>query len=518
MKLPGSGVLIISAVIYLISSYCFAQVYQPSRFEITLKSNDNYFDVLSAEQNGIIIFRETRERSREGNQWEIIKLDSNLVESWKNYPYFKFEYKYTGYAYADGKFYLLFKDGKSGNKNLQLFVFDLKGENWHQYTIENLFVIDLTHFEVTSNAAILGGYYNLKPVVIHYDLFEQKSKILPSVYNNRTELVQIKINDDDTYSILVNERTKDKRLTLGIKSYSPNGEIIINSSLEPEGDKNIIFGHSATTSSQIQLLAGTYSNRRSNYSRGLFIARIKENGEQNINYYNYADLKNFFSYMKAKRENRVKERINRKKIKGKKLKFNYRLLVHEIIQLDEYYIMLGEAFYPKYSNMSSRTGSVYNGEFQSRSPFYQRNPYNHYGNMSLEGYRYTHAVVIGFDNNGKLLWDNSFEINDVLSQSLDQYVNVSIEEDKIVLLYLHENTIRSKIIRGAEVIEGKSFDNIKLNFQDDVVNNKTAELNGLEKWYDDKFFAYGVQRIKNLRDTGVKLNRKVFFINKLVYQ
>ena len=101
---------------------------------------------------------------------------------------------------------------------------------------------------------------------------------------------------------------------------------------------------------------------------------------------------------------------------------------------------------------------------------------------------------------------------------MEQYVNVSVEEDKIVLLYVQDNTIRSKIIRGAEVIEGKSFDNIKLNFQDDAVNNKTDELNGLEKWYDDKFFAYGVQRIKNLRDTGVKLNRKVFYINKLVYQ
>jgi len=511
MKLPRSGVLITVVVILFISSRGFAQVHQPSRFEITLKNNDNYFDVLSAEENGIIIFRETRERSREGVKWEIIKLDSNLVESWKKFPYFKFEYRFTGYAYADGKFHLLFKDAKSGNKHLQLFVFDLDGENWHQYTIENLFVIDLTHFEVTSNAAILGGYYNLRPVVIHYDFFEQKSIILPSVYNNKTELVQIKINDDDTFSVLVNERTKDKRLTLGFKSYSPNGEIIINSSLKPEGDKNIIFGHSSRTTSQNQLLAGTYSNRRSEYSRGIFIASLKENGEQNINYYNYADLRNFFSYMKVKREKRVKERINRKKIKGKKLKFNYRLLVHEIIQLDDYYIMLGEAFYPKYSNAGSRTGYVYNGKFQSRA-------FNRYGNMYLEGYRYTHAVVIGFDNNGKLLWDNSFEINDVLSQSLDQYVNVSIEEDKIVLLYLHENTIRSKIIRGAEVIEGKSFDNIKLNFQDDVVNNKAAELNGLEKWYDDKFFAYGVQRIKNLRDTGVKLNRKVFYINKLVYQ
>ena len=75
MKLPRSGVLKIVAVIYFISSQCFAQVYQPSRFEITLKSSDNYFDVLSAEQNGVIIFRATHKRSKEGYQWEIIKLD-----------------------------------------------------------------------------------------------------------------------------------------------------------------------------------------------------------------------------------------------------------------------------------------------------------------------------------------------------------------------------------------------------------------------------------------------------------
>jgi hypothetical protein len=510
MKLDIKRSWLIFTFILLTVLTGLAQVQQPERYEVVLENFDEFFEVISAEEEGVIIFRETREKSREGRQWEIIRLDTTLTEIWKKNQYFKFEYHFVGYAHSAGKFHMLFKDGKTYGKHLQLFVFDLNSEHFHQYTIENLFEIDLTHFEVTSQAAILGGYYNLKPVVIHFDLSEQKAKVLPAVYNNRTELIQIKINKDDTYNIVVSGRTFDKKLTLAMKTYSPDGEIQKDIALEPEGDKNIIFGRSAESAKSNQLLAGTYSNRRSDYSRGLFIANLNQEEEQNINYYNYADLKNFFNYMKIKREKRVRERITRKKISGKKLKFNYRLLVHDIIQLDDSFIMLGEAFYPKYSS----TQRLDSWDIGGNEPNY----FNRYGNIYLEGFRYTHAVVIGFDNNGKLLWDNSFEITDVTSYSLEQYVNVSVKDERIVLFYVHDNVIRTKIIKGSEVLDGKSFDNIRLSFEDDAINSKTAELNGLEEWYDDKFFAYGVQRIKNLKDTGVKLNRKVFYINKIVYQ
>jgi hypothetical protein len=231
-------------------------------------------------------------------------------------------------------------------------------------------------------------------------------------------------------------------------------------------------------------------------------------GENEIKYYNYAELENFFSYMKAKREKRVKKRISRKKIKGKKLKFNYRLLVHDIIPYENNFILLGEAYYPKYNHYNSY-GGIYS-YYPSRGYGYER--------YYFDGYHYTHAVVIGFDNEGNLLWDNSFEINDAMSYRLKQFVHVDPREDEIVLLYNFENVIRTKLIQGDKVIEGKSFNDISLKFQDDVVKSNDSEYGGLEEWYDNKFFAYGVQKIKNLRDVGVKLNRRVFFINKIVYE
>ena len=143
---------------------------------------------------------------------------------------------------------------------------------------------------------------------------------------------------------------------------------------------------------------------------------------------------------------------------------------------------------------------------------------NSYSSMTFAGYRYTHAVVIGFDKNGNRLWDNSFEIEDVLTYTLDQYVHADVIDNKVILLYLYNNEIRTKIISGSEVFEGKSYDEVKMKFADDNISkNNYSNIGGLEKWYSHNFFAYGVQKIKNLRDSGVKLNRRVFYINKINY-
>lgn len=137
--------------------------------------------------------------------------------------------------------------------------------------------------------------------------------------------------------------------------------------------------------------------------------------------------------------------------------------------------------------------------------------------MYFDGYKYTHAVVLGFDQKGKLLWDNSFEINDVISYNLEKFVNASVEKDKIVLLYLYENVVRSKIISNNKVLEGKAFNDIKLKFEDDVVKNNDNKIGGLEHWYGNNFFAFGVQTIRNFKYTGIKPSREVFYINKITY-
>ena len=502
--------LLLSLPLLLPAWQLLAQMEQPGRFEIEIDPFEGAYEVLSGKENGVLVYRPMNIFEAGKELWKFIKLDTTLTSQWQKEYYIDREHLFRGYAYHDNNYFFLFQITARGGRDMLLIQLnDFTGDTL-QYTIRNLVPMQLEAFEISDNAALIGGYFNRDPVVIYYDLTTQKTKVLPGIFGNKTELVQVKI-EDQLIKVLVTARTPDNRNTLAIKTYDFDGNYLDNYVLNPTGETGLIFGRVAEVDNEGTLVCGTYGARRSDYSRGLFIAQHKLDEGQVLRYFNFADLDNFFNYMKAKRQARIANKINRKKIKGKKVKFNYRLLVHEIVKTDDgNYLMLGEAFYPKYE--SSSTSFIGYGGYAGMEPYNHRIPVN------FAGYKYTHAVVIGFDKNGRKLWDNSFQIEDVLSFSLDQYVHADVMGDKVVLLYKYDNEIRSKIISGGEVLEGKSYDNVKLTFADDVASKNTSgDIGGLEKWYDHYFLAYGVQKIKNLRDTGVKLNRRVFYINKIIY-
>jgi hypothetical protein len=135
----------------------------------------------------------------------------------------------------------------------------------------------------------------------------------------------------------------------------------------------------------------------------------------------------------------------------------------------------------------------------------------------FDGYYYTHAVVLGFSENGKLKWDNSFEINDVRTFTLEQFVKLDTDSNKIGLLYLFDNEIRSKAIKDNNVIEGKVSDPIKLKYENETLKGSESNTNKLEHWYDHNFMAYGTQSVTSVQ-RGSNPKRRVFFINKIRYK
>lgn len=488
-----------------------AQIEQSKRFEFEIKEFEDPFTVINGRENGVLLFRSLDEMDKNGNRrYQFISLDQSLEVRWNEDIFIdKFD-QLLGYNHNKDYYYVLFRHTRKNSRDFRLWQISAEDGTRYEYVISNLVNFSVTEFEMSENAAIIGGYYNMNPVVVFFDINSKKTRVLPGIYSERAELQQIKVDEEkSTFLVLLSERTFDKRNTIAVKGYNYQGDLVSNTVLEPDFDKGLVYGRAADFDQDINLMSGTYSTKRStSYSRGIYIATLDDLGDQNIRYLNYGDLDNFFSYMKAKREKRVKERIERKKVNGKKVKFNYRLLVHEIVTTDDQYLMIGEAFYPKYT--SSTMAGYYQFNYSGGTP--------DGSGMNFAGYRYTHAVVIGFDKQGNFLWDNSFQIEDVVSFTLDQFVHAAIlDNNKVALLYLYDNEIRTKIIDEHEVIEGKSFDEIKMSFSNDEAKDNTYQTSALEKWYSDYFFAYGTQKIKNVKDLGVKLNRKVFYINKITY-
>ncbi|MEQ8417281.1 MAG: hypothetical protein RIF36_03155 [Imperialibacter sp.] len=483
---------------------------QPKRVEFEIK-NTNYEDyvVYSCEEEGLSVYHQTEHKNKDGYLWEFIKLDTALDMKWRRELYLPFASRIIGYDYSPGFMYYLIREKQYKQEELLVMRMDLEKGDTTKFNINTVFPVNLTQFEVVGSTILMGGYTNYRPVIIRYNLFDQRPQVVPGFYADYAEILRLETDDRlRTFTVTMSEKTTDKRTTISVRSFSESGDMIRNILLQPDESKSLINGAPAHLEMDRQFIAGTYGHKRSTYSRGLYIATVGSDGQQKIDYYNYADLENFFSYMRAKREQRIKEKISRRKVQGKRVKFNYRLLVHDIIQDGDKYTLYGEAYYPRYSNYSGY--ERFGGYTYGRS--------NTYFNPNFLGYKYTHAVVMTFDKSGKLLWDNSFEINDVTSYDLQQFVHVSTSGDEVALLYMFENVIRSKIIKSDEIIEGKTFNDIELTFEDDEVRVSDNEVGGLSVWYGKTFYTYGIQDIKNLKDNRVNLNRNVFFINKVVYR
>jgi len=454
--------------------------------------NEAHYAAIKLGREGMMVYR--RLIGKKDDAFELIKLDTSLAEIWRgSIPVSKKLDIIQAKAY-EKTLYLLLKDPARTGKDLMIIAVNLSNSAFQTYSVKNIIPFYPVEFVLTDKAALIGGYFNSRPLVLHYSFGLQSSKILPGFFNAPGELDQIKLNTDGTTDIVVSARNFEKRRALWIRTYDDQGELLRTIILQPDEDRHLLFGRSVRLADGRQLIAGIYG-RFTEYSRGVFLASVDATGTANIQYYNFAELKNFFSYMKAKQQKRVKERIERRTIKGKKVKFNYRLLVHDLIDYNNELLLVGEAFYPHYVYPR-----FYNPQSRSERIF--------------DGFKYTHAVVIGFRKDGRLAWDNSFEINDVKTFQLQQFVRVQAEENRILLMYLFNNMIRSKIIYNDDVLEGKTGDKMRSAYNDEELDPEEEHTEKLDAWYGKYFFASGTQSLKGRRGA----HRQVFFINKITYR
>jgi hypothetical protein len=184
-------------------------------------------------------------------------------------------------------------------------------------------------------------------------------------------------------------------------------------------------------------------------------------------------------------------------------------MVHELIPYNDQFVMLGEAFIPRYTTANRSMGYPPGSNVNSRWVYGMAPTSSRISGSDLvfDGYQYTHAVAIGFDKNAELAWDNSFEINGIKVFQLDQFVKIFTTPDHIVLVYIFENAIRSKIIKDDKVIEGTVQTPIVANDGSQIMDTRASKL---VYWFGNHFIVSGVQIVKTPESL-----RKVFFINRL---
>ncbi len=469
----------------------FAQITYEERLEFPMYGSQTGFKVVPVNDTHLFMFRDLKILNK--NFIELHLLDRNFEEVWSGYISTNEGFFLADYDVFNTTVALLLRPLGYYQSNMMIInINSLTGE-YLTYNVDNPLPIRQWAFRVKQDGALIGGYYIDRPLVYYFSFETFKSRILPGFVNEPGEINQVEVYGDGTFEVIISGKYVDKSRVLWIKSFASDGTLIKNNIIRPESKNSLLFGRSIITTENNQIIVGSFGSRSQEFSHGIFTGFNDSKGIIELKYYNYGDLNNFFNYMRTKKRDRVKERISRKKIKGKRVKFRYRLSIQEVIENQDEYIMVGQAFYPIYIST----------------------PHN--SELFFAGNRYTHAVIIGLDKSGNLLWDNSFETNEITSIDLKQYVQTHINEENNTktLLFMYDNVVRTKVIEGDSILTNKRQTSVPLSNKDDIiVRSGSNKSGGLAHWYDDYYIAYGAQTIKNKLFEGNKY-RTVFFINKI---
>ena len=512
-----------------------AQLDQLQRAEILLTNKDieKNFNVHSLKNNGILLVTESSvEGDFKNNKWVFVKYDTLLTLKWQQECLFSQRFQPIKSFDNDKDFFIFFKD-KEGVKFLIFRVDIVSGESEKLEGTLPAHVDEINEFKVLGNMALIAGKINRRPVVVSYRFFDKKVQVLPDLYDSHQELTGININEEKNIADIVISENNRKRNKAGllVKSYSYSGKRLQDINLQTTKDKTLQTGKLSHLSANEQFIIGNFAERKTQTSSGIYVAKITDDKQEFIRYYDYATLQNFFNFMKPKARKRMKDRITRRLQQGKSTNLHYRLLVHDVIPYNGEFIVLAEAYYLQYrSNMYGSYGG-YGG--YGMSPFmnqnYLYNPsylynnsgmYRNYNDRTFEGYRYTHAIVCGFNAQGELLWDNCFEMgNEILNKSLEEIVQVGMNpEGNLIMMYPYDEKLHTQIIKGNDVVAKKEkFDIRKVQEANSQQKVSDTDAFHLSHWYGSYFISWGMQDVHQRKEAPGKPSKRVFYLSKITY-
>ena len=235
------------------------------------------------------------------------------------------------------------------------------------------------------------------------------------------------------------------------------------------------------------VVSGNYTNNLTKNPIGIFFCKINNKVCEPIKYFAFQDLTNFYSHLSIEDRKTVKENIIKNESNGNDGYLIDRLSAHEIIEVNDGYLLINEFFGATF-NSSANTIGQGNAQINGKTNTYTANT-----TYSFSGTLFTNAIILKIGKDGNLLWDQNVEMNLRHDRFFPSY-QLSIFEktdNSIVFFFVDRSNIVSKIFDKngliKQEIESKKIEND---------NYKNIEYAEIKKWYDNNFLYYGVSEGK----------------------
>jgi hypothetical protein len=469
---------------------------QPVRLELPFDKHETRTEVIALPDSSLLLYYKISNTWNTKAEFNFIRYNSMLQEVWKTTAQIKPDNEYIRF-YTEAPFtYLIFSgDTPEDFTILKINLADGTAEpkTYELKGIEAIFefnVLDGKYFFIGSSRD------TLRPILLYLNPNEKDAKILPSVYGGESSFSDMLADHENGRLDVVMSESNGRISRLQVKSFNVSGQLLRNYFVLQQDDKSLLNAEVSRGDTTQKILVGTYGLRDLRYTRGFFTSTLSSSFAVN-NFYSLLQLQNFLKHMKPRREARVRKREAEKVKSGKDPSLKYRILLHDLINTTNGYILVGESYYPLYG---SNQGLWNNTRSSGRERGY-------------DGFRRTHAVALGFDKYGTLLWDNVFPLNNLSTPELYHAIEIgySPTTGKLIMLYPNKDEITYQVIHEHKVIEKEQ--EFKVRTQDKLDKVQFNESLNVKRWYSANFVAFGFQRIKSVDNNY----RNIFYINKISF-
>jgi hypothetical protein len=522
------GIVGISIVLIFFTITVHAQVLQPHRFEKKQKGNDEYYSIIPLKEDGLALLREQNDYEDGKQVWECVLLDTALAERKTLNILVEPRFPLIGYEYVNDRLFLLFRMGEHNKSDLELIDIDLVNmAEAKRYEIKPELDFRITHFNKVGRSMVLGGYVSNEPAVLLYKLDDNQITVVPGFFQKDNELVDVRINANQTFNVVVIDRSTRSERKLIFKTFDEKGNNLLEDVVPIDDDRSLQTSISSTLEREDMMVLGTWGDRSGRQSSGFFSMKVDPFSEQKINYITFGQLDHFTDSMNPTRAARIKESAKEAAVEGRKPNFTAYVIPYKIQESEAGFLMLAEVYNPS-SNSSPYFNSPYSNPY-AYNP-YMYNPFwGYYPGMRMfrPAYGYgnnprntdeikTYAsILVAFDENGKPKWDQSLMLDEFRKPSLEQVSDYYFGTNDVTFVYKKESELKIKTINVSNGEGKESIEKIKLSDPQDEVRNEKEYEDGIKHWYGNTFYTWGYQTIRNTSKREDR-TRDVFYVNKVV--
>lgn len=525
VRFPGLVLLVVVCMLasVLMPSTAFAQLQQTQRYEQEFKYSDGVFSIISLDEEGILLIRD-RERFEGGKRiWEAIHLDADLKEQKTITLPMETRNRLIGYETSPGQVLLLYRQGDTEKNNIELVEMNLSGDEHPRHVIKPEVAMNFTHFTRVGNSAILGGYVNKEPSVLMYDLRAQSMKIIPGFFQKDTELVDLRVNVNRTFNVVLIERSQRDERKVVFQTYDEHGNRLLEDVVTIDDRRTLQSGLTSMLVREDLILLGTWGEGNSKQANGFFALPIDPFRDQKIKFTALGELNHYLDYMKEKRARRIKENTQQVVSNGGIPNFINYVMPYRIREYEEGFLLFAEAYSPSsgFSDFSRPYSPYYYNPYYSPYGWY----YPGYGRLYSRPYSYGHrsrndeiktyqSMVISFAPDGTVQWDQSLQLDDVKKGSMEQVADFHYVNGHLIFVQKDKSEIVARWILPENGEDDETVtQKLLLPNPDDEIRSEKEEEGGIQYWYGNNFFVWGYHTIRNT--TLKERVRDVFYINKV---